>query len=388
MPTLPPTPQAPDSAGELAARRRMRATERERRRRIQRRRAIAAGVAAIAIAAVVVVAALGHSARRRAAPSAASSAASTAGASSTPPPASSATANAAAATPTRAPFAVGVRVLRLADRSRALRLPGGGTEPRPLVTIVRYPAVGRPGGGDHPGAAAARAAGPFPLVVFGHGFAVTPSLYGALLRAWAAAGYVVAAPVFPLENANAPGGPNESDLVNQPQDMHFVISQLLGLSASKHGALGGLLDPARIAVSGQSDGGDTALAVAYDGGYRDPRVRAAVILSGAKIPGVGFAFPKHGAPPLLATQGDADSVNPPSSSHGFYDYAPRPKYYLELPGAAHLPPYSVEQPQLGVVERVTIAFLTKYLGGHGAATAPALGTVGNVAGVARLFAQP
>ncbi|HET7352621.1 MAG TPA: hypothetical protein VFJ11_01055, partial [Gaiellaceae bacterium] len=48
---------------------------------------------------------------------------------------------------------------------------------------------------------------PWPLVVFGHGFATTPFRYERLLRAWAAAGYLVAAPVFPLGNANAPGGP-------------------------------------------------------------------------------------------------------------------------------------------------------------------------------------
>jgi len=45
------------------------------------------------------------------------------------------------------------------------------------------------------------------------------------------------------------------------------------------------------------------LAVAYNSHYRDPRVDAAVILSGAEIPGVGgFTFPP-GSPPLLATQG-------------------------------------------------------------------------------------
>ncbi len=55
-----------------------------------------------------------------------------------------------------------------------------------------------------------------PLIVFGHGFAVTPAYYWRLLRSWAQAGYVVAAPVFPLENQHAPGGPNEADLANQP----------------------------------------------------------------------------------------------------------------------------------------------------------------------------
>ena len=59
---------------------------------------------------------------------------------------------------------------------------------------------------------------------------------------------MVAAPVFPLESADAPGGPDESDLVNEPGDISFVISQLLAASAAPGGALSGLIDPGRIAV--------------------------------------------------------------------------------------------------------------------------------------------
>ncbi len=61
-----------------------------------------------------------------------------------------------------------------------------------------------------------------------------------------------------------PGGPDESDLVNQPADMRFVISRMLAASSAGSGPLAGLIDPTQIAVTGQSDGGDTALAVAYD----------------------------------------------------------------------------------------------------------------------------
>ena len=203
-------------------------------------------------------------------------------------------------------------MLRLIDTSRSIELPNGASEPRTLLTYVRYPALGSPGQTDLLNAPAASGDGPFPLVIFGHGFAVTPALYARMLQSWARAGYVVAAPVFPLENADAPGGPDESDLVNQPADMSFVISQMLAASRAGSGPFAGLIDPAQIAVTGQSDGGDTALAVAYDSTFRDPRVRAAVILSGAEIPGIGgFTFPP-GGPPLLATQGTADTVNPPT----------------------------------------------------------------------------
>jgi fermentation-respiration switch protein FrsA (DUF1100 family) len=171
---------------------------------------------------------------------------------------------------------------------------------------------------------------------------------------------VVAAPVFPLENAHAPGGPDESDLVNQPRDVSVVISGMLAGNDEARALLRGMIAPRRIAVSGQSDGGETALAVAYDRFYRDPRVGAAVILSGALIPGSGSLLP---GPPLLATQGTADTVNDPRNTYAFFDIARRPKYLLRLIRAPHLPPYTIQQPQLTIVERVTIAFLDRYLKG-------------------------
>jgi dienelactone hydrolase len=284
-------------------------------------------------------------------------------------------------------FAVGVRVLPLLDTSRVVHLPKGRTEPRTLVTYVRYPALGSPERTEVPNAPAARAAGPFPLVIFGHGYAATPGLYAHLLQSWARAGYVVAAPVFPLENANAPGGPDESDLINQPRDVSFVISRLLAPSSAGMGPLAGLIDPTHIAVAGHSDGGETALAVAYSRHFRDPRVGAAIILSGAEMPGVGgFSFPR-GSPPLLATQGTADAINQAKFTDAFFKTARRPKYLLRLLGAEHLPPYTRQQPQLAIVERVAIAFLDIYLKRIPGAV-QRLVALGRVKGTAAVVAEP
>ncbi|MGI8428988.1 MAG: alpha/beta hydrolase family protein [Solirubrobacteraceae bacterium] len=286
------------------------------------------------------------------------------------------------------PFAVRERVLTFVDQSRKVRLPSGAQEPRTLVTVIRYPTSMRAAGPLGP-------LGPFPLIVFGHGFAVTPASYARLLRSLAAAGYVVAAPLFPLGNANAPGGPDESDLVNQPRDMRFVISRMLRASADPAGraragpagSLSRLIDPRRIAVAGQSDGGDTALATAYDPRWLDRRVRAAVIFSGAEIPGIGgFDFPAS-SPPLLAMQGSADTINPPAFTQAFYDGARAPKFLLTLLGAPHLGPYTDEQPQLAIVERCTIAFLDHYLK-RDRSGLQRLRTAGGVPGTAVLAADP
>jgi dienelactone hydrolase len=264
---------------------------------------------------------------------------------------------------------VGERVFTFIDHSRLVRIPGQGLRPRKLVTVVRYPL--------HP-------PGPVGLIIFGHGFAVTPAYYSRLLEAWAQAGYVVAAPVFPLGNQHAPGGPDEADIVNQPRDMRFVISQMLAASAERQGPLAGLIDPHEIAVSGQSDGAETALAVAYDSAYRDPRVRAAIILSGDD--GLGGNYFQPGSPPMLATLGTADHINKPRYTYAFFAAAGRPKFLLKLLGAGHLPPYTYQQPQLSIVERVTIGFLNRYLEDQTDGIREML-LGGDVAGVASLTAD-
>jgi pimeloyl-ACP methyl ester carboxylesterase len=237
------------------------------------------------------------------------------------------------------------RTFRFVDTSRTIRMPNGGRVPRPLVTIVRAPATG----------------GGYPLIVFGHGFALTPATYARLLNAWSQAGFVVAAPIFPLGNANAPGGPNESDLVNQPRDMSFVITKLLALSAGPNGALAGKINPTRVAVAGHSDGAETALGVAYDRRFRDARVRAAIVMSGAAFPGMA-SFPARG-PPLLAVQGTADPINAPANTTAYFRRARRPKFLLWLIGVSHRPPYTTQEPQLGIVEHTTVAFLDHYFRG-------------------------
>ncbi|MGI8572304.1 MAG: alpha/beta hydrolase family protein [Solirubrobacteraceae bacterium] len=242
----------------------------------------------------------------------------------------------------------GILVVRLVDPKRTMSLSGRVVQ-RSFETIVRYPVGLR---------------GPFPLVVFGHGFAVSPAPYARLLDAWTKAGYIVASPVFPLENAGAPGGPNENDLPNQPGDMSLVISRLSNPTTPGTGRIAKLMDPRRIAVTGQSDGGDTALAVAYDPSTRDRRVTAAMILSGAEDPFARqFTMPADG-PPLLAIQGTSDTINPPDMTYAFFDRASAPKFLLKLFGAGHLPPYTQPGTELTIVEHMTLAFLNHFLKGR------------------------
>ena len=242
---------------------------------------------------------------------------------------------------------------------------------RTLVTQIWYPRARGP-------------AGPFPLLLFAPGFLQCPGAYADLLQAWASAGYVVAAVTFPRTNCHLGAEADEADLVNQPQDMSYVLTRLVALSARPGDRFSGLLDPHQVGAAGQSDGGNTVAAIAASTCCTDRRLKAVAVLSGAEWPPMpGRYFPGR-APPMLFTQGTADTINPPWMSLQLYHAdANGPRYYLDLLGASHLIPYQATNPVEHLVARVTLAFFDRYVLGQ----ADALKTMtrdGNVTGTAEL----
>jgi len=233
---------------------------------------------------------------------------------------------------------------------------GQAIGPRTLVTQIEYPA--RPG------------AGPLPLVVFGPGFQECVSTYGELLRTWASAGYVVAAVTFPRTNCQLGGAAGEADLVNQPADMSYVISAMLEFSAQPSTVVSGLLDGQQIAVAGQSDGGDTVAALAANTCCTDHRLKAVAVLSGAEWPAMPGQYFTAAAPPMLFTQGNADTINPPPASLLLYGSdRSGVRYYLNIPGASHMLPYAGTNRVERLVARVTLAFFNRYVLGQAGALA-------------------
>ncbi|HVB44614.1 MAG TPA: hypothetical protein VNF47_18200 [Streptosporangiaceae bacterium] len=267
--------------------------------------------------------------------------------------------------------------LRIVDRSR----PKLGA--RWLPTLVRYPVV--PAGQVRSGKFTK---GPFPLVVFAPGYLQCGASYAALLHAWASAGYVVAAVEFPRTHCHV-AAPDEADLVNQPADVSFVITRLLAVSARPAGLLSGLVDPGKIAVAGHSDGGDTAAAVAGNTCCRDPRVVAALVLSGAEWPPLrGRYFPSGTPPPpVLFVQGTNDTWNPPPGSVQLYQADTGGiRYYLNLVGADHFAPYEGHSAPEPLVAKVTVDFLNAYLDDQSGQVV-ALAADGTVPGVAELVSR-
>lgn len=260
-------------------------------------------------------------------------------------------------------WAVGTYLLNLVDTSRPTAPAGSdpGSPSRSLPTIVRYPADGSATAPEVSGSPASRLGGPFPLVVFGHGFNSSPDHYAGLLHAWASAGYVVAAPSFPrgVEGAQL----DENDLANEPADLSFVVTKLLAVNAAP-GPLSGLIDPNRIGAAGHSDGADAALGAGYNTCCRDTRLKAVVIGEADEHVFAGGTYFPPGSPPMLLTQADQDALNPPPLGQQIFADAHSPKYLLWMINAQHLEPFTTDQAHLAVVERATIAFFDRYLKGR------------------------
>jgi predicted dienelactone hydrolase len=284
-----------------------------------------------------------------------------------PTPAASATPTAPAPTPTAVTYRVGEEQVTFTEPARNGPT-GQHLGRRTLVTQIWYPLAG----------------GSFPLVMFAPGYRQCAAQYSDLLQAWASAGYVVAAVNFPLTNCNLGASADEQDLVNQPQDMSYLLSSLLSLSAQTGNMLSGLLDPTEVAAAGQSDGGDTVAALAANTCCTDTRLKAVAVLSGAEWPPMPGQYFPGTAPPMLFTQGDADTVNPPGASQQLYlADSHGTRYYLDLLGASHLPPYEGSNPTERLVARVTLAFFDQYVQGRAAAQ-ETMTRDGNVAGTAKL----
>lgn len=152
------------------------------------------------------------------------------------------------------------------DSSRATNANGAfaGAPQRSLPSAIWYPK---------------NASGPYPLIVYSHGFTSSRDETKYLLAQLASHGYVVLAANYPLTSGSAPGGANANDVSNQPEDIAFLIDSILALSDSEK-PFEGAIDQNRIGLMGLSLGGLTTSLATYHPRLREPRVKAAVSIAG------------------------------------------------------------------------------------------------------------
>jgi dienelactone hydrolase len=232
-------------------------------------------------------------------------------------------------------YPVATLELTLEDTSRPI--PKTNEHPaapaRKLVTTVYYPASGTaPLFGD----ALVAKGGPFPMLMYSHGFSSTRSEASAIGTLAASHGYVVVAPDFPLSNLLAnDGNPVPSDAPNQAGDVSFLIDQMIELSQQSGHVLANAVDAARIGATGVSMGGLTTLLVSLHPKLTDARIRAAApiaALSSFFLPG----FYHTRELPLLFVHGDNDAfIDYELNSRAAWEHAQPNAWLMTIAGGTH-----------------------------------------------------
>ncbi|GAB3954392.1 hypothetical protein GCM10027614_61390 [Micromonospora vulcania] len=189
------------------------------------------------------------------------------------------------------------------------------------------------------------------MVMFSHGLTGRPDDYAALLTRWAAVGFVVAAPTFP-HTARGTNG-DILDVLNQPADVSYALTQVLALDAKADDPLRGRLNADRVAAAGHSAGAVTTIGLFTTG--RDARLDAGVVFAGTGL-GVGTAFAGAVAPQLFV-HGELDEVIEYAAGKAVYDKVPWPKAMLTLPKGDHGRKLLADRTALGVVSDTTVDFL-------------------------------
>jgi predicted dienelactone hydrolase len=217
------------------------------------------------------------------------------------------------------PYPVGLTTVLLADRRVDVLYPAaeGATAP---PGAPAPPALD--GGGAITPEAPASDEGPFPVVLYSHGFAASPLLSVNLQAGIASWGFVVAAPDHIERNTAALG---RGDAGSTPtRDVQTLQQALDGVVAAGEGdgPLSGAVDGERVGTTGHSAGGGAAL-----NALRLPAVSATVTWAG--VDPTDEPLPEE---PVMVLGAEADVAITGEDQRAVYEELPGPKRLVLIQG--------------------------------------------------------
>ena len=178
--------------------------------------------------------------------------------------------------------------------------------------------------------------GPFPVVLFSHGYAGFPEQSVTLTSHLARWGFVVVAPDHVERGLDGLLGVAGKGVTpsEDPAVLSAALDAAIADAETTDSPLKGLLDLDHVAVAGHSAGASAAYATATS----EPRVKAFIAYSlgdgrGRDGTGAAPAVPKI---PGLVMGADADGIIPFATTKSVFDGMQAPKYFVEIAGAGHL----------------------------------------------------
>lgn len=184
----------------------------------------------------------------------------------------------------------------------------------------------------HPGAKAA-SGGPFPIVLFSHGFAGFPEQSADLVTHLASWGFVVVAPdhversLSGLLGGAGKGVPKLADDQVLSQSLDLALAEAKKADSPIHD----LVDASKVAVTGHSAGA----AAAFETASKDDRIKAFISYS-VGFGGQGGPMPTPPKVPGMVMLGQTDGIIPADANRKVYEAMNTPKYKVEIANAGHL----------------------------------------------------
>lgn len=218
-----------------------------------------------------------------------------------------------------AQFSVGHTTITFNDPTRTGGFGSGGGAGRQIQTELYYPAT--TAGENVP-----IENGEFPVIVFGHGFAMTWEAYANIWEHYAPMGYILA---FPRTEGGLFPGPSHSDF---GLDLRIVGEKLIGLNSNAASLFYQKLNGSA-AIMGHSMGGGASILAANG----NSNIKTVVGLAPAETSPSAISAAAGVVVPALVFSGSSDGVTPPEEHHlpiytGLNSLS---KTYISITGGGH-----------------------------------------------------
>lgn len=218
-----------------------------------------------------------------------------------------------------AQYQVGHTTITFNDPARTGGTGSGGGPGRQIQTEIYYPATVA-------GENVAIINGQFPIITFGHGFAMAWSAYSNIWERYAAKGYILA---FPRTEGGLIPGPSHGDFGT---DLSQVAEKMLALNNNASSIFNGKVAQKALIMGHSMGGGATMLAAA-----NNPNIVGIVGLAPAETNPEATLAASNITVPALIFSGTADGVTPAAEHHTpiYNGLASSCKNFVYINGGGH-----------------------------------------------------